>query len=203
MAEEDCMPRHTTLVLRALCVLVLASGCAFTDHRASLNPAIDVPAVAVGAGRLVRVTVVDERPHESIGRRGVGGGMGGTITLAEPLDGLVRAKLEEGLRRNGFAIAGASDEGAADLKVEIRDFEYQLVSGFWTGSAQTSAALKAICRDGDETYERLYRAEHKRGAFFVPSGGKTDRMLDETLSKVLDDVLSDDELMRFLARRHG
>jgi len=180
--------------------LVSLSGCAWTDHRATLNPMLDVAPSAVGDGHGVQVAVVDERPRDMVGRRGAGGAIGETISLDQDLDEVVRGKLEEGLERNGFAIARGGGQDASSMKVEIRDFEYELVMGMWTGSAQTTAAMKAICRNGNETYERLYRAEHKRGAFFVPTGGKTDRMLDETLSEVLGEVFRDQALLRFLAR---
>ena len=144
--------------------------------------------------------VVDERPQSIIGRRGAGGQIGATITIDQDFEELVREELEEGLKKNGFAIAGADGREASSMKVEIRAFEYVLVQGFWSGSAQTNAAMKAICRNGDESYEKLFRTDHKRGASVIPSGDKTDRMLSETLTAILEEILKGQALLRCLAQ---
>ena len=193
--------RPGALILVGCFALVTLGGCAWTSHTATLNPTVNVVSSAVGGGQPVEVEVVDERPRNIIGRRGAGGQIGATITIDQDLEQLVREQLEEGLQKNGFAIAGEGDgREASSMKVEIRAFEYVLVMGFWTGSAQTNATMKAICRNGDETYEELFRTDHKRGAYAIPTGSKTDRILNEALSEILEKILQDQPLLRCLAQ---
>jgi uncharacterized lipoprotein YajG len=190
--------RSVVSILVVYFALVSLTGCPFSSYRATLDPTLHVAPSAIGAGQPVRVMVVDERPRKMIGRRGTGIS-GGTITIDQDLSEVIRQELEEGLMQYNFAMATGDERDPRTMKVEIRAFEYELVMGFFTGSAQTTAALKVIGRNSNETYEKLYRAEHKRGTFFVPTGAKTNRMLDETLTELLGKVLRDQELFRFLA----
>lgn len=188
------------MLLVGWCGFIAASGCAFVDQKARLDPDVRVANSTVGAGRRVVVAVVDERPRSLIGRRGAGGSVGGAITTDQDLAELVRGKVAEGLQRSGFAPVSADGAEAPKMKVEIRFLEYELAMGFWTGSINTRAALKAICRNGADGYERLYRAEGKRGAFVVPSASKNELLLNQTLSDALNKMLEDRELLGCLGR---
>src|SRR5690349_5242498 len=191
-------------MLRALVVLSLGvaavTGCEFVDQKARFDPALRVTSSNLGAGRRVVVGVVDERPRSLIGRRGAGGSIGGSITTDQDLAELVRGKVAEGLQQYGFAPISADGTEAPRMNVELRFLEYELAVGFWTGSVNTRAALKAICRNGTDTYEHLYRAEGKRGAFVVPSADKNEMLLNQTLSEALNGMLADQQLVGCLAR---
>src|SRR5712691_10526568 len=100
--------------------LTVLGACAFIDHKATLNPTVAVASSGVGTGRSVQVAVVDERPRSLIGRRGAGGQIGGTITTDQAVDEVVRAKLVEGLQRDGFTIATGGGSDTRTMKVEIR-----------------------------------------------------------------------------------
>ena len=69
-----------------------------------------------------------------------------------------------------------------------------------TGSINTRAALKGICRNGAESYEHLYRAEGKRGAFVIPSADENEMLLNETLSEALNSMLADRDPVGCLAQ---
>jgi hypothetical protein len=191
------------LALLAAC-LVAVSACAFVDQKATLRPDVSVAPAAIdsgmGGGHVVAVHVVDERPRSLIGRRGAGGSVGGSITTDQDVAELVREKIIDALQRDGFAPTRDGAGGDRKLNVEVRFLEYELAMGFWTGSVNTRAALKAACRNGDATYERLYRGEHKRGAFVVPSASTNERLLNVALSEALGGLLGDRELLACLAR---
>jgi uncharacterized lipoprotein YajG len=163
-----------------------------------LQPELRGAASSVGGGRRVLLTAVDERPRSLIGRRGAGGSIGGAITTDQDLADLIRQKMADGLQRSGFA-PSAGDGTDPRMNVEVRALEYELAMGFWSGSVNTRAAVKAICRNGDAAYEKLYRAEDKRGAFFIPTASANTRMLNKTLGDVLDKALADRELLGCLA----
>ena len=184
----------------ACCTFLAAAGCAFVDQKARFDPAVHVTGSTLGAGHRVVIAVADERPRSLIGRRGAGGSVGGAITTDQDLAELVRGKLAEGLQQYGFAPISADGTAAPRMNVEVRYLEYELAQGFWTGSVNTRAALKGICRNGAESYEHLYRAEGKRGAFVIPSADKNEMLLNETLSEALNGMLADQQLVGCLAR---
>src|SRR5262249_44296102 len=149
---------------------------------------VTVASSSIGAGKTLALSVADERTKGVIGRRGVGGGMGGSITTDQDVAALVRTQLADGLQRNGFAVTAAADDPRR-LNVEVRAIDSELVQGFWAGSVNTSAALKAEARNGDQTFDRMYRSEQQKTALVVPGADKNEALLNTVVSQVLDKML--------------
>src|SRR5215813_6014015 len=112
---------HAVLGASAVGVLLvgLAGGCAFVNQKATLRPQVTVASSSIGAGKTLALSVADERTKGVIGRRGVGGGMGGSITTDQDVAALVRTQLADGLQRNGFAVTAAAADPRR-LNVEVR-----------------------------------------------------------------------------------
>jgi uncharacterized lipoprotein YajG len=192
--------RHWWLASLVCVPLVLGGGCAWTDQKVVLSPAVSGGLQGLGGSRPVALKVADERPRSPIGRRGAGGGIGGSITTDQDLAEVLRTQIADGLQRAGFMVVnGATTQDTPTMSVKVRALEYELATGSWSGSINTIAALKASCRNGTLTYEKLYRAEQKKTALVVPSASTNQRLLNDTLSEALRKVLDDRELLGTLA----
>jgi len=181
-------------------LMALLTGCAFTPQEANLDPTISVMPSQEGQGVTVSVNVVDERPSKSLGHRGSGYGKGAEITATQDLDVVVYDKVTAALRTKGFTVADAGVESPVSLKIEVRLLEYTTSVGFWTGGVHVNGALKAIADNNGEIYERMYRSDDEERVVFVPDATSNEKMINESLSFLLNQVIGDNALIGHLAK---
>jgi uncharacterized lipoprotein len=191
------MMRHWGTMFFALAML-LVSGCAFQQQAIRIQPQLEVAESTVGAGRNVRVNVVDERPKSTLGTRGAQG-VGSELTIEGDLVATIKGAVEEGLRRHGFVPVQA-DAGGRELRVEIRNVDYGINVGFWAGTLKVDCSLKGICQRGSlRPYEQLHRNEFKESVQVVQGQEANNRYVSSAVSGALNALLNDRELMQCLA----
>ena len=178
--------------------VLLATGCAFTPQQAELNPTLDIASSDIGNNAKIFLTVQDERIDTSLGRRGTAYGAAAEISTNQDLSVVVRTQIEDGLRTQGFHV---TDENQADnfLTVEIRALEYSTSTGFWTGGVHIKGALKGHATSSESEMEKMYRYEKEERVAFVPGAETNERWINEALSETLKQLLTDSELLNFLA----
>ena len=189
-------------IMFTLFVVAFASGCAYTPMTVALDPATAVPASEIGAGQTVYLSVVDERTERQIGNRGSGMMKGAKITLEEDLEVVVHSALTDMLETKGFQIS-QDDTGARkpNLRVDIRGLEYDTSTGFWTGGVQVTAALKATANGETGNYDNFYRYDNEDRVVFVPGADSNSERINVALSSVLQQLVSDDDLLAVLAQK--
>ena len=187
------------IVLVAL--VVLAPACAFTPQAVVLKPEIQPALASNFQGRTVYLTVVDERPRQTLGTRSVRG-LGAELTVAGDLTNVVRTAVANGLRRQGFVITSHRDADGHELRVEIRNIDYNVTQGFWAGTLRVECGLKAICIVGSaRPYERLYRGEDMEKVQFVQGNQANEKYVNSAISKAINSLLRDSELINCLAQK--
>jgi uncharacterized lipoprotein YajG len=193
--------KHKKIISSAMLVstLVLA-GCAFNPQQANLSPTVSLMGSSEGRNVEVLVKVTDERPSQSLGRRGTAYGAAAEITTAQNISAIVQKEVVEGLKKKGFA-AKENDEGAATtvLTVEIRLLEYSTSQGFWTGGVHIRSAFKAVATRNGKNYEKIYRTDKEERVVVVPSAETNEKWINEALGTVLTQLLNDNGLITFLA----
>jgi len=190
----------TSLILPVILVSLL-SGCAFQQQAVVLRPEVQPLQTNVGQGRPVLVNVVDERPRSTLGTRGAQG-VGAELTVAGELTEVVRGSLAQGLQQQGFVLAASpgSEEGR-ELRVEIRNLDYRIIMGFWSGTLNTECGLKAICiRGASRPFEQLYRGEFQESIQIVQSDEANERYLNQAVSRAINSLLQDQRLIHCLAQ---
>jgi uncharacterized lipoprotein len=190
---------HVLRLCLVLALSALVQACAFNSQTVKLAPQPVVAATALGQGVELSVEVVDERPSQSLGRRGGGFGPAAEITTDQDVAAVVHAAVVDGVRRHGFAIA-AGASAPAHLKVELRLLEYSTSQGFWTGGVQVQAALKATALRNGKSFEQLYRSDNENRVMIVPTAGTNEEWINAGLSDVLGKLLSDTALLEALRR---
>lgn len=178
-------------------------GCAFSaEAPVVVKPELVTNQSSIGTGKAVRVSVVDQRPSKVLGTRGVRG-VGSELTAADNLTGAILDSVSEGLRKEGFAIATDSSSDASDLRIELRDLEYNVTMGFWAGTLRTQCALNAVCRvPQKEPYQKLFRGEHEESVQVVQSADANVRYINDAVSKAITELVDDPELGQCLATPH-
>ena len=184
-------------------ILVVLSGCAFSPQApVVVKPELAAHQGSVGAGKTVYVSVVDERPSKVLGTRGVRG-VGAELTAADNFVDSVRDSVSQGLRDEGFTIAAEVPPDGRALKVEVRDLEYNVIMGFWSGTLRAQCALNAICQVGQtRPYDKLFRGEHEESVQVVQGTDANVRYINDAVSKAVNQLVDDPELSQCLATQH-
>ena len=175
----------------------MASGCAFQKQAIRLQPSVNVANSNLGAGKLTMVTVSDERPRATLGTRGVGG-IGEQLTLDGELPATIKSAVSEGLQRQGFLTTGPMEN---QLRVEIRNLDYVVNSGFWAGKLNIEFLLKGICMKGNtRPYEQMYRGEFRKNVQVVQGAESNTEFVNQVVSQAVNALLNDTNMTSCLAQ---
>lgn len=186
-------------IITALLACLALAGCAFNAQTVKLDPQVSVAPSSVGKGKTVGLRVVDERPTQSLGRRGTAAvARAAEITSDRDVAAVVHQKVTEGLRAKGFQVVDSANEETR-LTLEIRQLEYATSTGFWTGGIHVNGALKAVAVRPGDSFEQMYRTERERRAVIVPTAGKNEDDINIGLADLLRKLLDDVGLTRFLS----
>jgi uncharacterized lipoprotein YajG len=178
-------------------IAVALTGCAFQKQAIRLQPSVNVATTGIGTGKMTMVNVSDERPRTTLGTRGVGG-IGEQLTIEGDLPSIVKTAIEDGLQKQGFATNGPL---ANQLRVEIRNLDYIINSGFWAGKLNVEFLLKGICIKGDtRPYEQMYRGEYRKNVQVVQGEDSNNQFVNEVVSDAINSLLNDQAMMRCLAQ---
>lgn len=177
----------------------LLTGCTFTQQAVKVAPDVDVQTSDLGKGRKVRVLVVDERPRTTLGTRGARG-VGADMTIEGDIVEIFRSSIEEGLGRQGFSPTRDPAE-ERELRVELRNLDYEVIVGFWAGTLKVDCSLKGICRQGAlRPYEAVHRGEFVESVQVVQGAEANNRYVSDAASNAVNALLSDSELLQCLAQ---
>jgi uncharacterized lipoprotein YajG len=193
--EEESMRRHKGILV----LIILLSGCTFIDQTVKFNPQLNLQAVDIGKGKKIALDVLDDREDSTIGKRGTGMVRGAKISTDEDVVGIFQTAITDGLQKYGFVLAPNSEDVPTKLRVEIRNLNYDVTMGLWTGGNIGKASLKVTAFNGS-TYEKMYRGEKEIRTAFVASQETNSKIINAAVSQVLEEMFSDKELLVFLSK---
>lgn len=180
-------------------IATLVSGCAFTQQAVVISPKVDVTASPIGAGHAVNLNIVDERPRQTLGTRGVRG-VGAELTVEGDLSGIVRNAVAEGLTNLNFKPLVSSNPESRELRVEIRNLDYTVIQGFWAGTLRVDTSLKAICIRGvQRPYEQLHRGEFVESIQVIRTANENNSDISHAVSVAVNSLLRDMKLLTCLS----
>lgn len=187
---------------RSLVIVAVASlaGCTFIDQKVQIAPQMELAQVDIGHGKKVAMKVVDDREDSVIGKRGTGMVQGAKITTDQDIPQLFTDAITDGLRKKGFIPAPFAESESPNLRVDIRSIEYDVSMGLWTGSNMGKASIKVLAKNGNDTYEKVYRGQSEIRTAFVASQETNAKIINGAITEVLRKMFDDRELMDFIAR---
>lgn len=190
--------KRSPKVIVALAVATMAVGCTFKHQAVKIQPQIDVAQSDLGKGRKVLVRVVDERPKTTLGTRGARG-VGADMTIEGDVTSIVGSAIEDGLTKQGFSVTHDPLE-ERQLRVELRNLDYDVIVGFWAGTLKVDTTLKGICQHGSvRPYEGMHRGQFTESVQVVQGAAANNDYVSDSVSKAMNSLLSDRELMQCLS----
>lgn len=180
-----------------LCVMLVA--CAHSPQTINIRPDIDVSkANALGQGTKITLQVVDNRASRVIGSRGGVYADTANISTVSDIATPIRGELVQGLRVLGYEVVGADQASKADLKVLVDAIEYKTTSKRVMTDIETAATVRAVARVGNREFSGRYRGTQTKEVLRTPSSEDNDEMVNAAVSRVLERMLTDQELLEFM-----
>lgn len=183
----------------AFVVSTIVSGCTFTSQAVQVTPELKLNNAMKGTGKTVKITVVDERSSKSLGQRGASN-IGADLTIQGELANIVDSTIKTGLEKQGFSNSNNAVGKSAKLKVVIRNLDYKVITGFWSGTIRSECGVKAVCKSssGNE-YEKLYNGLFEKGAIVVANEEENNKYVSAAVSDAINKLLNDKDLGQCLA----
>ena len=180
-------------------LLVLLTGCALSPQTILIDPEVKIPSGNYQQlQKTIQIQVNDARQDRVIGTRGGIYKDTSEITAAPGMTESVQNSLASAFRVLGYNVIGA--DANATIAVDITDLTYAASGETTIRSVETSATLKATCRNGDHTVTNEYRITDKTEVLKAPSTGENQDMINGTLSSTLQKLVSDPTLMGCINR---
>jgi len=178
---------------------LLLCACVHSPQPIVLHPAPTIAEHAVGKFLPVAVRVVDARPAPAEDAvPSVRAALEQYPITGDAVEA-VRDQVMSGLERQGFRPGPAPGDGGRSLTVEVRLLDHGVLSGFGSSDINATAALKAIARRADGTYEVTHQVNEHRKVAFSPTRKDVAATVNGALEGALQRILEDDKLLDFLA----
>ena len=177
---------------------LLATGCALSPQQIEVAPKPEVEAANLGHNRSVEVIAVDSRGQKAFGSRG---GVYKDTALVQPSND-VRAALADSVRKGlqslGFNAFNPGPD-ATTLEVRLEKLDYIPEEGSVVNRVNLDLTLLAEARRGDTTHTGTYNSSVEHKLPFTPSAARNQEMVNQILSRSIERLLNDQEMIRFLA----
>lgn len=193
--------REHTIIL---CTLVAwCAGCSLTPQKVEIRPQFQVAqSVPVSDELGVSIVVVDLRPSDIIGNRGLTGTNYGGANLSSTGDvaEIVKTAVGTGLGNQGFKVADTERASYGhQLHVEIVSLSYSVVPGIITATLRSESALRGQCIDDKvPQYDHVHRGICEEQVFVAQFAGENAAHINKAMSAAINALLGDTELISCL-----
>lgn len=180
-------------------MLLWLAGCALSPQTIDINPRIEIPkAASTGQGRSVALEIADNRGTNVVGTRGGIYAKTSEISTSADIKTPVRNALSKALQAMGYQVVPAGSTADAQLRVIIDEIRYDTGGGNVVKEVETAATIRVVSQVNNREYTGRYRGKRTTEVFTSPDAEKNETMINAAVSHVLERVLGDDALHRFL-----
>ena len=190
-----------TCYMILVCLLAVLSACALSPQTVTIEPALQVEqAQAIGQGRTLALEVVDSRPSAIIGKRGGVYPETSSISTTGDITPNIWRAVSAVLSDYQFSVVEGDADGSLKMKVVIESIDYVASGGSRVTGVTTSAVVGVVCVNGTREFTGRYRGNTSRDIFITPDTEDNQKLINETLAKVLNRVVSDEKLLEFISQ---
>lgn len=174
---------------------IVAAGCALSPQTITINPDIEVQS-GIGQAQSVSVAVVDRRSTHILGQRGGVYEDTSHISTSENMTTTLRNSLVSALMKQGYTVVEQNAD--TQLTVEVNSLTYSAYKEKLLYKVEIGVAVRAIAGKGSREYTGDYKANRKKDYVKLPNEQENNKIVNETLAGVLNNMLSDDDLIAFI-----
>jgi uncharacterized lipoprotein YajG len=179
---------------------VAVQGCSTAPQTVRLAPQVQVSQSDVGGGKVIGLDVSDARGDKKAGIIGDEKIKFVTISAEDRSPSAVYREAADALTKLGFKVEPASSATERVLRIELAQLEYQSLKRPFTFDTEAKVTLAAIAGNGANRYERTFETEEASTSGSPPSQSEIANTINSQVSKALEDVLADRQLIALLAQ---
>lgn len=178
---------------------LLLGACAMSPQQVELLPqAAPVTAGNVGNNLPLRVQGNDKRASTVIGSRGGLYADSSLISASNDVPAALAQQVRNSLQSRGFNTLNAPSD-APQLAINLTALNYAPASGYVINKVVVDAALEAVLTQGDgNSFTRTYTSNVTFKQPTTPSPERNQSMLDDVLTRCLNQLLADPLLLEKL-----
>lgn len=191
-------PCGPPLGLSSCLVVAFLSGCALSPQTVRLAPVIDVAPRNIGSERQLAIEVIDARSRREFGARGGVYGDSSMLLPSNEITSPIRQALVSALLDYRFRVAQPGIELPLKLTVTVEDIRYTPSGSPLVRAVKTELRLRVQARNGARDYATEYTASTTREVLSAPSPEENERIINRVVSKGLERLLTDEQLLEFL-----
>jgi uncharacterized lipoprotein len=187
-----------------LSTLLLVS-CGLSPQSIALNPLVDVRAEPIGRGRVLMLTVTDQRPQPAFGTRGGVYDTALIVPRTEVAQAIQRV-LAERLRASGFKVLQGQQQGLElSMHVMIKSIDYVIneasaIGGPLINEVRVHAIIEAVVNNVGMIRSGNYQANSARRQVGYLSAPDNEIIINEVIAQVLKQLLQDQNILALLAQ---
>ena len=185
----------------ALLIALALAACARSPQTVMLEPTLTGPPGQIPLPRSVTLVVVDKRDSLVIGSRGGLYSETSTITTQDDVRPGIRDALTRALEKQGYTVLPPGSSADMQLTVELQKLSYVTQSSGVLTEIRVSAAVGAICSKNGDTLSSRYETNQTRKMATAPDAAENSRIINQVLSKSIEEMLTDTKLRDFMM--HG
>lgn len=181
-----------------LVILLSLNGCTFISQKVELYPNVTINKEDIGRGKQISLIVEDQRTKKELGYRSQINT--GRISLKGDIVDQLKLKMREILVSKGFVVVDDPNTERTCI-LRVKNIEYQIQSEVINILIITSVYLDIDVKNTKEVsrFFRNYHSEDETRVPMAPTAKQNEKMINNTLEKVLDLIASDLNLYQTLA----
>lgn len=188
-------------LLSALVLAALLAGCAGVQPQSvSLHPEVKSPTGNVGKGKTLAFKVMDARTDKVVGYRNADGGRNAPISVEGDLSRTVGEAAERTLTGLGFKPAPFKENATLSLVITIRELSYNAKGMTVTRNIGAKCVLSARVVNGPGNWEGSFPVAQEKEVMTAPDENANARFINDVLSESLTMLLSDPEMVQYMAK---
>ncbi|MFP5223722.1 MAG: YajG family lipoprotein [Acidobacteriota bacterium] len=194
------MKRIATLLTALVLAGLLAACSGVQPQSVSLHPEVKSPTGNVGKGKTLAFKVMDARADKVVGYRNADGGRSASISVEGDLSKAVGEAAERTLIGLGFKPASFKENAPLSLVITIRELNYSAQGLTVTRKIATKCVLSARVVNGPGHWEGSFPVAQEKEVVTAPDETANARFINDVLSESLTMLLSDPEMVQYMAK---
>ncbi len=184
--------------------IILMVGCASLPQRLTIQPSIQTVAGDIIADHQeISLRVIDSRPENALGYFEDSHGNRQPFFSTQELEMVIDKAVAAGLRKKGFIPLAGLQDSTVSLTIEIQEFSHQVLSAIVKVPVQTKISLRSTAVNGGHKLTSYYSIDKQAVLVLRPGIRQNQRLVNEALAAVLEQILQDQKLLNILVLNSG
>ncbi|HZP93983.1 MAG TPA: YajG family lipoprotein [Burkholderiales bacterium] len=195
------MNKNVIRIMTIAGFIALTQGCSLKPQYLHLDPAVNAATANAPAGSgTIALSVEDSRSTTKLGEVGDPDRKMVDVSLEEDFRPVLYAKIADALTQRGFKVVPAGEDADRTLIVNVRRLELSSRKQPLTFDTELRAEVSAESRHGEDSYDKLFYVRTHKETAGPPYLKDSNALVNSAVSQSLEDLLSDEKLLEFLAR---